>query len=202
LFVLPSFKIFSFVSSYEIQKKFGSLKKLGYRGKNSAPPPPPSPSPSTMSQVSGSVSSLNTAEGSSDASSASAAPPPSAPHSLDRKYLRFLSSNKSQNVPVPTAQFRSYRRVVAPDTSCSTLPASTKIVSGAAGQGGGGAAQGPTLAPGLAPGFTPNTGAYEQHRLPSERAQGIDQQASLRGRPFLHQSVESVLANFEEVEGR
>lgn len=32
--------------------------------------------------------------------------------SLDRKYLKFLSSAGKQNcVPVPTAQFRSYRRV-------------------------------------------------------------------------------------------
>lgn len=31
--------------------------------------------------------------------------------SLDRKYLKFLSA-RSQNMPVPTAQFRSYRRVL------------------------------------------------------------------------------------------
>ncbi|XP_071442402.1 uncharacterized protein cnk [Hetaerina americana] len=30
--------------------------------------------------------------------------------SLDRKYLRFLKSSSSRNVPVPTAKFRSYRR--------------------------------------------------------------------------------------------
>ncbi|XP_051174533.1 probable serine/threonine-protein kinase DDB_G0282963 [Leptopilina boulardi] len=34
--------------------------------------------------------------------------------SLDRKYLKFLG--KSQNVPVPTAQFRSYRRVLPSST--------------------------------------------------------------------------------------
>ena len=34
--------------------------------------------------------------------------------SLDRKYLKFLG--KSQNVPVPTAQFRSYRRVLPNST--------------------------------------------------------------------------------------
>jgi connector enhancer of kinase suppressor of Ras 2 len=31
--------------------------------------------------------------------------------SLDRKYLKFLGA-KNQNIPVPTAQFRSYRRVL------------------------------------------------------------------------------------------
>lgn len=35
--------------------------------------------------------------------------------SLDRKYLKFLST-KTQNVPVPTAQFRSYRRVLPTST--------------------------------------------------------------------------------------
>ncbi|XP_066584052.1 uncharacterized protein [Prorops nasuta] len=35
--------------------------------------------------------------------------------SLDRKYLRFLGA-RNQNVPVPTAQFRSYRRVVPTST--------------------------------------------------------------------------------------
>ena len=35
--------------------------------------------------------------------------------SLDRKYLKFLG--KSQNVPVPTAQFRSYRRVLPNPTA-------------------------------------------------------------------------------------
>ncbi|XP_044742809.1 uncharacterized protein LOC123305220 [Chrysoperla carnea] len=40
--------------------------------------------------------------------------------SLDRKYLRFFNSHsstkhsKNQNVPVPTAQFRSYRKVIPP----------------------------------------------------------------------------------------
>ncbi|XP_036145787.1 uncharacterized protein LOC105839284 isoform X2 [Monomorium pharaonis] len=36
--------------------------------------------------------------------------------SLDRKYLKFLSA-RNQNIPVPTAQFRSYRRVVPTLTS-------------------------------------------------------------------------------------
>ena len=31
--------------------------------------------------------------------------------SLDRKYLRFLGGSRNNIVPVPTAQFRSYRRV-------------------------------------------------------------------------------------------
>ncbi|KAG7205570.1 hypothetical protein KM043_007542 [Ampulex compressa] len=35
--------------------------------------------------------------------------------SLDRKYLKFLGA-KNQNVPVPTAQFRSYRRVLPTST--------------------------------------------------------------------------------------
>ncbi|XP_023248126.1 uncharacterized protein LOC106642128 isoform X3 [Copidosoma floridanum] len=35
--------------------------------------------------------------------------------SLDRKYLKFLGS-RTQNVPVPTAQFRSYRRVLPSST--------------------------------------------------------------------------------------
>lgn len=35
--------------------------------------------------------------------------------SLDRKYLKFLARN--QNIPVPTAQFRSYRRVLPSSTS-------------------------------------------------------------------------------------
>ncbi|OXU26706.1 hypothetical protein TSAR_000117 [Trichomalopsis sarcophagae] len=35
--------------------------------------------------------------------------------SLDRKYLKFLGS-RTQNVPVPTAQFRSYRRVLPTST--------------------------------------------------------------------------------------
>ena len=36
--------------------------------------------------------------------------------SLDRKYLKFLSA-RNQNMPVPTAQFRSYRRVLPTSTS-------------------------------------------------------------------------------------
>jgi len=36
--------------------------------------------------------------------------------SLDRKYLKFLSA-KNQNMPVRTAQFRSYRRVLPTSTS-------------------------------------------------------------------------------------
>lgn len=84
--------------TYDIQKKFGSLKKLGYRNKLPNP---------LSSQSSSSATSLSSSEQSQDAQ------PTSAPHSLDRKVLRFLSSGKSQNVPVPTAQFRSYRRVVA-----------------------------------------------------------------------------------------
>ncbi|XP_034950691.1 probable serine/threonine-protein kinase DDB_G0282963 [Chelonus insularis] len=36
--------------------------------------------------------------------------------SLDRKYLKFLGS-RTHNVPVPTAQFRSYRRVLPSSTS-------------------------------------------------------------------------------------
>ncbi|KAF7994610.1 hypothetical protein HCN44_004082 [Aphidius gifuensis] len=39
--------------------------------------------------------------------------------SLDRKYLRFLGA-KTQNVPVPTAQFRSYRRVLPSSSSSSS----------------------------------------------------------------------------------
>lgn len=35
--------------------------------------------------------------------------------SLDRKYLKFLGA-KNQNMPVPTAQFRSYRRVLPTST--------------------------------------------------------------------------------------
>lgn len=35
--------------------------------------------------------------------------------SLDRKYLKFLGT-RNQNVPVPTAQFRSYRRVLPTST--------------------------------------------------------------------------------------
>lgn len=35
--------------------------------------------------------------------------------SLDRKYLKFLGA-RTQNVPVPTAQFRSYRRVLPTST--------------------------------------------------------------------------------------
>lgn len=35
--------------------------------------------------------------------------------SLDRKYLKFLSA-RNQNMPVPTAQFRSYRRVLPTST--------------------------------------------------------------------------------------
>lgn len=35
--------------------------------------------------------------------------------SLDRKYLKFLSA-RNQNMPVPTAQFRSYRRVLSTST--------------------------------------------------------------------------------------
>lgn len=35
--------------------------------------------------------------------------------SLDRKYLKFLST-RNQNMPVPTAQFRSYRRVLPTST--------------------------------------------------------------------------------------
>ena len=35
--------------------------------------------------------------------------------SLDRKYLKFLGT-RTQNVPVPTAQFRSYRRVLPSST--------------------------------------------------------------------------------------
>ncbi|XP_034238099.1 uncharacterized protein LOC117643365 [Thrips palmi] len=91
--------------TYDIQKKFGSLKKLGYRNKCPYP---------LSSQSSSSATSLSSSEQSQDAQ------PASAPHSLDRKVLRFLSSGKSQNVPVPTAQFRSYRRVVATEP-CSTF---------------------------------------------------------------------------------
>jgi len=36
--------------------------------------------------------------------------------SLDRKYLKFLGA-KNHNIPVPTAQFRSYRRVLPSSTS-------------------------------------------------------------------------------------
>lgn len=35
--------------------------------------------------------------------------------SLDRKYLKFLGA-RNQNIPVPTAQFRSYRRVLPSST--------------------------------------------------------------------------------------
>lgn len=35
--------------------------------------------------------------------------------SLDRKYLKFLGA-RNQNMPVPTAQFRSYRRVLPTST--------------------------------------------------------------------------------------
>lgn len=35
--------------------------------------------------------------------------------SLDRKYLKFLGA-RNQNIPVPTAQFRSYRRVLPTST--------------------------------------------------------------------------------------
>ncbi|XP_011685759.1 PREDICTED: uncharacterized protein LOC105448713, partial [Wasmannia auropunctata] len=35
--------------------------------------------------------------------------------SLDRKYLKFLGA-RNQNIPVPTAQFRSYRRVIPTST--------------------------------------------------------------------------------------
>lgn len=35
--------------------------------------------------------------------------------SLDRKYLKFLGT-RNHNVPVPTAQFRSYRRVLPTST--------------------------------------------------------------------------------------
>lgn len=38
--------------------------------------------------------------------------------SLDRKYLKFLGA-KNQNMPVPTAQFRSYRRVLPTSTTSS-----------------------------------------------------------------------------------
>ncbi|KAL7295304.1 hypothetical protein TKK_0011338 [Trichogramma kaykai] len=41
--------------------------------------------------------------------------------SLDRKYLKFLGG-KSQNVPVPTAQFRSYRRVLPNSPAAPTKP--------------------------------------------------------------------------------
>lgn len=102
---------------YDIQKKFGSLKKLGYRNKCINP---------LSSQSSSSATSLSSSEQSQDAQ------PASAPHSLDRKVLRFLSSGKSQNVPVPTAQFRSYRRVVATEP-CSTF---SKHTDGNAGNKG------------------------------------------------------------------
>ncbi|XP_026293448.2 uncharacterized protein LOC113217672 isoform X2 [Frankliniella occidentalis] len=81
--------------TYDIQKRFGSLKKLGYRSKYSN---------QLSSQSSSSATSLSSSDQSQEV--------PSAPHSLDRKVLRFLSSSKSQNVPVPTSQFKSYRRVV------------------------------------------------------------------------------------------
>lgn len=35
--------------------------------------------------------------------------------SLDRKYLKFLGA-RNQNIPVPTAQFRSYRKVLPTST--------------------------------------------------------------------------------------
>jgi connector enhancer of kinase suppressor of Ras 2 len=40
--------------------------------------------------------------------------------SLDRKYLKFLGA-KTHNIPVPTAQFRSYRRVLPTSTSSRLL---------------------------------------------------------------------------------
>ena len=41
--------------------------------------------------------------------------------SLDRKYLKFLGT-KTQNVPVPTAQFRSYRRVLPNSSNTTSKP--------------------------------------------------------------------------------
>ncbi|KAK3926837.1 Connector enhancer of kinase suppressor of ras 3 [Frankliniella fusca] len=88
--------------TYDIQKRFGSLKKLGYRSKCTN---------QLSSQSSSSATSLSSSEQSQEV--------PSAPHSLDRKVLRFLSSSKNQNIPVPTSQFKSYRRVVATDHCAS-----------------------------------------------------------------------------------
>lgn len=106
------FLICYLTSRYDIQKKFGSLKKLGYRCKHSN---------QLSSQSSSLATSLAGSEQSQDVLSA--------PHSLDRKYLRFLSTSKSQNVPVPTAQFRSYRRVVATD-HCPPFPGNPKPIDG------------------------------------------------------------------------
>lgn len=74
-------------SNNDTPKKFGSLKKLRNRG-----------------EVLNSTGTNN--ENPTSAGGGS---------SLDRKYLRFLSSK--QNVPVPTAQYRSYRRVTPKITS-------------------------------------------------------------------------------------
>ncbi|KAJ1528421.1 hypothetical protein ONE63_006834 [Megalurothrips usitatus] len=89
--------------TYDIQKRFGSLKKLGYRSKYSN---------QLSSQSSSSATSLSSTEQSQDV--------PTAPHSLDRKVLRFLSTSKNP-VPVPTSQFKSYRRVVATEP-CPPFP--------------------------------------------------------------------------------
>ncbi|XP_066991200.2 uncharacterized protein cnk isoform X2 [Anabrus simplex] len=75
------------VKTTDAQKKFGSLKKLGRKGVDSG--------------------------GSSPAHSETSVPSPTSAASLDRKYLRFLGGGRSNVVPVPTAQFRSYRRVPA-----------------------------------------------------------------------------------------
>lgn len=73
-------------SQQSTPRKFGSLKK--FTSKKHSDPSNPSDSPGSTS--------------------------------LDRKYLRFFNSHsstkqpKTQNLPVPTAQFRSYRKVVPP----------------------------------------------------------------------------------------
>ncbi|RZF39776.1 hypothetical protein LSTR_LSTR003437 [Laodelphax striatellus] len=75
-------------SKSDSQKKFGSLKKLGR----------------SRATTGGSGGDMEQAP--------PAAPSPSDNSSLDRKYLRFLG--KGQVRMVPTAQFRSYRRVAPP----------------------------------------------------------------------------------------
>ncbi|KAK7868377.1 hypothetical protein R5R35_013663 [Gryllus longicercus] len=83
---------------HEVQKKFGSLKKLGRK----------------VTDGSG-----NQNSGHNDGGNSS---------SLDRKYLCFLGSSRNSTVPVPTAHFRSYRRVPNSAPNKTLHDSSQKII--------------------------------------------------------------------------
>lgn len=95
--------------SQESQKKFGSLRKLGRKTNEQN-------GSSTNQEISGTVAAAS---------------------SLDRKYLPFLGS-RSNRLPVPTSQFRSYRKVPngpAPTPLNKAISDGQKQPNKAAGEG-------------------------------------------------------------------